>query len=94
MARRDDVELTRATNLRENLARIFDSWAVQTRVAADAGISNVHLNRLLHGKEANPTINVIEALSIALEIPLETLISRDPSDLDLKISKKKALRRA
>lgn len=80
-----NVELRRAKNFRANLRRVFDSWAVQAKVAADAGIHSVHLSRILNGAATNPTIETIESLSIALEIPVETLIGNEPSDTDLRI---------
>ncbi len=87
MATVTDIERTRVRNLRRNLRRIFDSWAVQTRIASDAGIHPVHLAKILNGTARNPGINTIEAISIALEIPVETLLSVEPPDIDLRISK-------
>lgn len=77
--------LHRAENLRANLRRIFDTWGVQARVAKDAGIHFVHINRILSGTAPNPKLETVERLSIALEIPVETLIASHPSDLDLRI---------
>lgn len=85
MAKSTDVPLSRAGNLRKNLRRIFDAGAIQTQVAADAGVHSVHIARILNGDAANPTIGTIESLAIALEIPVETLLSASPSDADLRI---------
>ena len=87
MAVAKSVELQKAKNLRANLRRIFSSGVVQAKIARDAGMDPVNLNYILHGRTPNPTIDSIEALSIALEIPVEILISRDPSDADLRIFK-------
>ena len=78
----------RSANLRANLFRVFHSWANQAQVARDAGMHPVHLNKILSGESANPTIGTIEAISIALEISVETLLSRSPSDSDLRIPEK------
>jgi len=86
MAKIEQVELRKASNFRQNLRRVFDAWAVQTHIAADAGINAVHLARILNADVPNPTIGTMEAISIAMEIPLETLIAKDPSDTDLRIS--------
>ncbi len=90
MVKAADTDLHRAANLRANLRRIFDAWAIQSKVAADAGIHAVQLAKILGGTSANPTISTIERLSVALEIPVETLISNNPSDIDLRITKKLA----
>jgi len=76
---------TRAPNFRRNLRRVFDAWAVQSHVASDAGVHPVHLAKILNGQVPSPGINTMEALSIALEIPLETLLAASPADADLKI---------
>jgi len=89
MANVEIVELRRAENLRRNLCRIFSTWGNQTRVAKDAQIHRVHLAQILKGKALNPTIGTIESLSVALEIPVETLLSLDPSDVDLRIPAEK-----
>jgi len=88
MAKADAVELCRAKNFRANLKRIFAGNAVQTHVARDAGIHFVHLAKILSGDVPNPTIATIEAISIALEIPVETLLAHAPSDADLRIFQK------
>lgn len=85
MADTNIVELERASNFRANLRRVFDAWAVQTQVAADAHIHPIHLAKILNGKAPNPTIATIEAIAVALEIPVETLLARQPSDADLRI---------
>ena len=85
MATVTSVELQKANNLRANLRRIFSSGVSQTKVATDSGVHRVNLSQILHGKIANPTIDSIEQLAIALEIPVEMLISANPSDLDLRI---------
>ena len=87
-AMHSDTPLVRAAYLRMNLRRIFDSWAVQARVARDAHIHPVYLNRLLSGNTKNPTIRTIERLAVALEIAVETLLSPSPSDTDLRIPEK------
>lgn len=88
----ESSDLRRTSNLLRNLKRIFapGSRFIKAQVARDAGIHVVHLNRLLSGNSQNPTLTTVEALSIALEIPLETLVAYNPSDLDLRISKKTA----
>ena len=88
MATATSVEFQKANNLRANLRRIFSSGVSQTQVARDAGMNRVHVARMLNGQVPNPTIDSIEALSIALEIPVETLISHDPTDADLRIFRK------
>jgi transcriptional regulator with XRE-family HTH domain len=88
MANACDVELHRAANLRDNLRRIF-SQASQAQIAKDAGIHAVHLAKILSGAAPNPTIETIERLSVALEVPVEILLSPSPSDLDLRIFSKK-----
>ena len=85
MATATSVELQKAKNLRANLRRIFSSGRSQTEVAKDAGMNRVHLAKILNGATPNPTLDSVEAIAIALEIPMETLISRDPSDTDLRI---------
>ena len=85
MADARQTPLTRAENFRRNLRRVFETWAVQSRVAADAGIHAVHLAKILNGTVPSPGIDTMEAVSIALEIPLETLLAADPADADLKI---------
>lgn len=85
MADAKTIELKRAENFRVNLRRVFDSWATQSRVAADADVHAVHLAKILNGRAPNPTIDTIEAISVALEIPVETLLASNPSDADLKI---------
>lgn len=87
MATATSFELQKAKNLRANLRRIFSSGLVQAKVARDAGMNPVNLSKILHGSTPNPTIDSIEQLAIALEIPVEILISRDPSDADLRIFK-------
>ena len=79
------IELTRATNFRENLLRIFRDWGIQAHVARDSGIHFVHLAKILSGETANPTIGTIESIAVALEIPVETLLCAHPADTDLKI---------
>ncbi len=80
--------LTRAKNFRANLRRVFDSWAVQSKVAADAGIHAIHIAKILNGRSSNPTIDTMEAISIALEIPIETLLAGSPTNTDLRILEK------
>ena len=87
MAIATSVELQKANNLRANLRRIFSSGVVQAQIARDAGMNPVNLSYILHGRTSNPTIDSIEQLAISLEIPVEILISRDPSDVDLRIFK-------
>jgi len=82
------VEFQKAKNLRANLRRIFSSGISQTQIAKDSGMNRVHVAKILNGATPNPTIDSIEALAVALEIPVETLISRDPSDTDLRIFRK------
>ena len=55
MATTDTVTLTRAENFRVNLRRVFDSWATQSKVAADAGIHAVHINRILQDEPYEPS---------------------------------------
>jgi transcriptional regulator with XRE-family HTH domain len=88
MAVATNVELQKAKNLRANLRRIFSSGVVQAKVARDAGMNPVNLSLILHGKTANPSIGSIEQLAIALEIPVEILISANPTDVDLRIFQK------
>jgi transcriptional regulator with XRE-family HTH domain len=85
-----EIPLCRADNLRSNLQRIFAAGGIQRKVAKDAGIHHVYLAKLLNGTASNPGIKIIEALSIALEIPVETLISANPADVDLRISPRKS----
>ena len=88
----DNVPLTRAQNFRANLRRIFAQSARghQAEIARQAGLTPVHLSRIVGNGESNPTIETIEALSIALEISVETLLSAQPSEVDLKIFQKSA----
>jgi len=88
MAKAESVELSRAKNFRANLRRIFGSGKTQAKVANDSGIHFVHLSRITSGDVANPTIDTIEMIAIALEIPVETLLSHDPADADLRIFQK------
>ena len=88
MAIATNVELQKATNLRANLRRIFSSGRSQTEVAKDAGMNRVHLAKILNGTTPNPTLDSVEAIAISLEIPMETLISHNPSDSDLRIFRK------
>ena len=90
MAKAENIPLTRAENLRKNLRRIFDSGVVQQHVAKDAGVHFVHLARILNGSIVNPGLNTAEAIAIAMEIPLETLLAASPSDVDLRILSQKA----
>ena len=90
MAKTEEVGLERAQNFRANLRRVFDAGAIQTRIAKDAGVHSIHLAKILNGQASNPTIGTMESLSIALEIPLETLIAKSPSDVDLRIFQKTA----
>ena len=87
-----DVPLTRARNFRANLRRIFDKAArgFQAEVARQARLAPVHLSRIVGNGDLNPTIETIEAISIALEISVETLLSASPTDLDLRILEKSA----
>ena len=85
MADTKTVKPERAENCRDNLRRVFDAGAVQARVAEDAQLHPIHLTRIVSGQSANPTIGTMEAISIALEIPLETLISKKPPNVDLRI---------
>lgn len=87
MATRQSVELTRAANFRRNLTRIFDRAprGRQASIARDAGMHPVQLSRVLSGTTENPQIDTIEAIAIALEIPVETLLAAQPSDADLRI---------
>lgn len=85
MASASNVDLHRAENFRRNLRRIFDSWAVQAHIARDADINPVHLSRILSGTSPNPTLDTVEKLAIALEVPVETLIAAHPCDSDLRI---------
>ena len=85
MANTEIIGLRRAKNFRVNLRRVFDAWAVQLRVADEANIHSVHLARILNGSVPNPTIDTLESISIALEIPLEILLANEPSDADLRI---------
>ena len=88
MAVATNIELQKAKNLRANLRRIFSSGLKQVKVAEDAGMHSVHLAKILNGTVANPSIGSIEQLAIALEIPVEILISHDPSDANLRIFRK------
>ena len=87
-----DVPLTRAQNFRANLRRIFARAArgFQAEVARQADLTQVHLSRIVGNGESNPTIETIEAISIALEISVETLLSANPADVDLRIFEKSA----
>lgn len=82
-----EVPLTRAANLRENLRRIFAHHprGYQAKIARDAEITAVYLSNVVRNDDSNPTIDTIEAISVALEIPVETLLSPSPSDTDLGI---------
>lgn len=86
----DHVPLTRALNFRANLRRIFTEspWGFQADIARQADLTSVHLSRIVGNGDSNPTIETIEAISIALEISVETLLSANPTDLDLKIFEK------
>ena len=88
MANVTDIPKSRAENFRTNLRRIFDAGTTQQEVAKNAGVHFVHLNNILSGKAQNPTIGTIEALAIAVEVPVETLLSANPSDVDLRIFRK------
>jgi len=94
MARKDEIEFSRASNLQANLRRIFDTWGNQSQVARDANMQRVHLNRIINGMEKNPTLNTVEAIAGALEIPFETLLRSNASDLELKIKATADLQRA
>ena len=85
-----NVELTRAANLRRNLRRIFAAGhrGYQAQVARDAGITPVYLSNVVRREESNPTLDTAEAIAVALEIALETLLSANPSDADLRIFQK------
>lgn len=87
-----DVPMTRAQNFRSNLRRIFahSPRGHQAEIGRQAGLNSVHLSRIVGKGKSNPTIETIEALSIALEISVETLLSASPSDIDLKIFDKSA----
>lgn len=87
MALRQSVELTRAANLRRNLQRIFAAgpWGKQSQVARDSGLHQVQLAKLISGASGNPKLDTVESIAVALEIPVETLISAEPSDADLRI---------
>ena len=88
----NNVPLTRGRNFRANLRRIFAQSARghQAEIARQAGLTPVHLSRIVGSGESNPTIETIEALSIALEISVETLLSAQPSEIDLKIFQESA----
>ena len=88
MAIATNVELQKAKNMRANLRRIFSSGVVQAKVAKDSGVHPVQISRILHGSIENPSIGSLEQLAIALEIPVEILISANPSDADLRIFRK------
>jgi len=90
MASIKDVGLSRAVNFRENLRRVFAAGACQAAVAKDAGIHAVHLAKILNGKAPNVTLETAESLAIALEIPLETLLTKSPADADLRIFPRKS----
>lgn len=97
MATVSESDLTRAANFRSNLLRVFNAWATQSHIASQAGIHVVQLARILSGDSQNPTIRTMESISVALEIPLETLLAASPSDADLRIfnkSEKSSRRRA
>ena len=89
-----EVPLTRTKNLRANLRRIFKAHprGHQARIAEDAGITAVYLSNVIRKDDSNPTIDTAEAIAVALEIPVETLLSPNPPDADLRISKKSAER--
>ena len=82
-----EVPLTRAANLRTNLRRIFAHHprGYQAKVAKEAGITPVYLSNVVRYDNSNPTLDTAEAISIALELPVETLLSPNPSDADLRI---------
>lgn len=90
MANTKNVKLSRGDNFRDNLRRIFAAGVSQVATARNAGIHPVHLAKILSGKASNVTIETAESLSVSLEIPLETLLSRSPSDTDLRIFPKKS----
>ena len=87
-----EVPLTRTVNLRANLRRIFDAQprGYQSQIARDAGITAVYLSNVVRNGDSNPTIDTAESIAVALEIPLETLLSASPSDSDLRIFKNSA----
>ncbi len=82
-----EVPLTRTANLRKNLRRIFahQPRGYQAKVARDAEITAVYLSNVVRNDDSNPTIDTLESISVALEIPVETLLSASPSDSDLRI---------
>lgn len=88
MAQVSAGKLRSAKNVRANLRRVFDSWGVQVDAARHAGIHAITVAKIISGEIQNPGIETIEAISIALEIPLATLISREPADSDLRIPEK------
>ena len=90
MAIAERAKLSRAGNFRANLRRIFAAGACQAAVARDAGISAVHLSRILGGHSPNVTLDTAESLAIALELPLETLLAKAPTDADLRVFPTKA----
>lgn len=82
-----DVEFVRAIRFCENLRRIIAAKprGFQAEAARMAQISTVHLSRLLTEPGQNPRIGTMEALAAAIEVPLETLLSANPTDIDLGI---------
>jgi transcriptional regulator with XRE-family HTH domain len=94
MAKVARTMLRRAENFRRNVRRICQSWISQAELSRLSGVHPVYLNRLLRGHNPNPGITTLEAIALALEIPLETLLTPNPSDADLRIFPERKRKRA
>ncbi len=93
MAVASEVGFTLGRNFQGNLQRIFSRQNAkrpsQRAIALDAGLTPERLNQLLNcDNPPNPSIETIEALAIALEVSVDTLLSPNPKDAFLHIEKK------
>ncbi len=89
VAKASDIRLIRSENFRENLRRCLKAWATPAEVARNAGMGRPHFYRILKGVVKSPTLETVEAISVALDIPIEVMISKSPSDRALRITDKK-----
>ena len=65
-----------------NVLRILDERKISQRELADrAGISTAFISEVAQGR-SNPSLRTMEAISVALDIPLPTLL--ESTDLDRK----------
>lgn len=67
-----------AENFRRNVAAACDVHGSKQELADNAGISNVYLSKIIHGK-ATPTIDVASKIAGALGVPLGKLLKSPPN---------------